>query len=157
MAGEVGTVANPHRQRLAADLFADLDALDVVRHGLGAHAGIGMGQAAELVRQRLVLLVGKGVGVDRVKPQAEGLGVLAQFFVVVDLVPRKVRRHGGRAAHQLVDHAAVLQLVEHIARLALAGEAGEARAAGAHAPAGHGHGELGYVGFQHIDIHTPAG
>ncbi len=36
---------------------------------------------------------------------------------------------------------AVLELLEDVARLAGAGEAREARAAGAHAPGGHGHAE----------------
>ena len=39
-----------------------------------------------------------------------GLCVLAQLGIVRTLVPRKMRRHGGCAAHQLVDDAAILNL-----------------------------------------------
>src|SRR5262249_19130865 len=42
---------------------------------------------------------------------------------------------------ELEDDRAVLQLLVDVARLARPGEAREARAAGAHAPRGHGHAE----------------
>ena len=51
------------------------------------------------------------------------------------------RRHGRREPGQRVDHAAIGELVEDIARLAGTGKAGEARAARADAPTRHGHGE----------------
>jgi hypothetical protein len=53
LSGEVGTIADPHRDGLAAELAADVDHLEVVRHGLRAHGRVGMREAAELVAQRL--------------------------------------------------------------------------------------------------------
>jgi hypothetical protein len=63
----------------------------------------------------------------------------------------------GCAAAKLLDHAAVFDLVEHVARLAAAREAREARAAGAHAPRGHGHGERGHLAADGLDVHVAAG
>ena len=64
--------------------------MDMLRHGLGAHARIGMGQAAKLVRQGLTRLVREGVGVHCIKSQTMGFGMLAQFNVVRTFVPREM-------------------------------------------------------------------
>ena len=141
LAGEIRAVADPHRQRLRAQRAADLDALDIVGDRLLAHRLVGMGERAELVRQRLARLVLEGVGVDGVERETVALRRLAQLGVVLDLVPREMRRDGRREAGQRVDHAAIGELVEDVARLAGTGKAGEARAARADAPARHGDGE----------------
>ena len=52
--------------------LADLDALEVVGHRLVAHGGVGVGQGAELVGQRLARLVLEGVGIDRVEGRVRG-------------------------------------------------------------------------------------
>ena len=49
LAGEVRAIADPHRQRGAAELTADLDHFDVVLDRLRAHRGVAVRQAAELV------------------------------------------------------------------------------------------------------------
>src|SRR5690606_31338591 len=66
-------------------------------------------------------------------------------------VPRNMQRHGAGGLRQLRDDGAILDLVENIARLALAGEAGKAGAAGADAPGGHGHGKSGDLVLDGVD------
>src|SRR5690606_11773969 len=121
---------------------ADLDAFEVVLDRLPAGGGIGMAERAELVGMRLAGCVGERVGVHGVEAESEARGRLLQP-VRIRLVPGDVQRHGGRGAGQLVDDAAVLNLVEDVARLARAGEAGEAGAAGPYAPGRDGDGESG--------------
>jgi hypothetical protein len=141
LAGEVAAVADPHRQRLAAELAPDLDALEIVLDRLRARGSVGVREAAELVAVSLALLVAEGVGVHGVEGQAGGGRGAAQLAPIAALVPGDVQRDGGRGARQLLDHAAVLQFVEHMPRLARAGKAREACAAGAHAPARDRHAE----------------
>ena len=62
----------------------------------------------------------------------------------------------GVALRQLGDDGAILDLVEDVARLALAGEAGKARAAGADAPGGHGDGEGRDLGLDRVDVDAAA-
>ena len=92
-----------------------------------------MAKRAELVGELLVPGVGEGVGVHRVEAEAEARGGLLQPLRI-GLVPRNVQRDGRRRARQLLDDGAILDLVEDVARLAGAGKAREARAAGADAP-----------------------
>ena len=49
LAGEIGPVADPDGQRLGAELLPGFDAGDVVRDGLGADGGVGMGEGAIFV------------------------------------------------------------------------------------------------------------
>ncbi len=89
LAGEVGAVGDPHRQRLRPELLADLDAFEVVRDRLVARRLLAMGQRAELVGERLTGLVLEGVGVDGVEADAERLRPLGELAIVADLVPRE--------------------------------------------------------------------
>ena len=152
LAGEVGAVGDPHRQRLRAELLADLDAFEIMRDRLVPHGLRRVGQRAELVGELLPGLVLKGVGIDRVEADAERLGEFGERAIIADLVPREMRRAGRRGARELLDRRAVLELVEHVARLAGAGKAGEARAAGADAPGRHGDAEGGDLGGDRLDV-----
>jgi hypothetical protein len=125
--------------------------------GLLARGRIGVAQAAEFVRQRLARLVLEGVRIDAIEAQPEAGRMLAQFAVIGGLVPREVRRHRRRGACQLMHHAAIGDLVEHIARLADAGETGKTRTARTYAPAGERHGERSRLRLDHIDIQLAAG
>src|SRR6185436_1417039 len=88
--------------------------------------------------------------------QAEAGGVFAQPQVIVSLVPGNVQRHGGCRAGQLVDDAAIFQLLEDIARFAESRKAAEARAAGADAPGGNRNLETGHSLGDRIDVHAAA-
>ncbi len=134
LTGEIAAVANPDGNGLRTELFADFNALQVVLDGLSTHRRVGVGEAAEFVRVFLARLILKGVGIDRIEPQAEGLGVLLQGGVVLHRVPGEVGGNRWRGSDELVHRSAVLQLVENVPRLTGSGEAEEARAAGAHAP-----------------------
>ena len=100
-----------------------------------------MAERAELIRKLLPGLVLERVGVDGVEADAERFRALGQFPVVAHFVPGDMRRAGRGGARQLLDGRAILELVEDPARFADAGEAGEARAAGADGPRRRGDGE----------------
>jgi hypothetical protein len=134
LAGEVGAVADPDRQCLGTERLADLDAFEIMLDRLAPGRGIGVGEGAELVGMRLTGRVRKGVRVHRVEAQAERRALLLQGPKIGDLVPGDMERHGRRRPRQLLDDGAVFKLVEYVARLAGAGETGEARAASADAP-----------------------
>ena len=125
---------------VGAELLADLDTLQIVFDGLLPCCLVGVGERAELVGERLALLVLKGVGVHGIEAQLVLRGFLAKGVVVGHDVPRNVRAHGAGRTRQLVDDAAIFQLVVNVARLAGAGKTRKARAAGADAPGRHGHG-----------------
>ncbi|MCY1294693.1 hypothetical protein D9M68_577680 [compost metagenome] len=82
--------------------------------------------------------VGKRVGVHRIEAEAERRALLLKRGKIADLVPGNVQRDGRRRPGQLLDDGAILELVEDIAWLPLAGETGKARAAGADTPGGDG-------------------
>ena len=60
------------------------------------------------------------------------MGGLAQFAPVGAFIPRNMQGHGGCGAGQLLDHAAVLPLVKHMAGFDLARKTRKPRAASAH-------------------------
>ena len=124
---------------LRAEGLADLDAFEIVLDGLPARAGVGVRERAELVASWPAPCASEKVlEFIASKPSPKRARRLLQP-VRVGLVPRDMQRHGRRRARQLVDDRAVVELVEDVARLAGAGEAREARAAGADAPGRHGH------------------
>ncbi len=134
LAGEVGAIADPDRERLRAQRPADLDAFQIVLDRLAAGRGIGVAEAAELVGTALARLILEGVGVHGIEAQAQGSPLRAQGGEIGHLVPGDVQGDPGRRPGQGLDDGAIGQLVEHVARLAGPGEAGEAGAAGAHTP-----------------------
>ncbi len=67
-----------------------------------------------------------------------------------------MQRHLGRGARELLDHAAVLELVEDVARLAGAREACEPRAAGADAPARDRDAEARHLLAHPLDVDVAA-
>ena len=69
----------------------------------------------------------------------------AQRGIVIAGIPGQVQRDTRRSAGERVDDAAVLELFKDVARLAGTGEAGEARAAGAHAPGRQGDRKAGHA------------
>ncbi len=68
-----------------------------------------------------------------------------------------MQRDRRRRLRQLMDDGAIVELVEDAARLAGAGEAGKARAAGADAPGGNGDEEFGDLLGDRLDIDAAAG
>ena len=156
LAREVAAVADPDRVRAGAELLAERHAVHVVRDGLLAHGGVGVGERAELVRMRLAGLVLEGVGVGGAEREAAFGGERAQRGGIVGLVPRDVQRDVGRDAHQAVDQVAVLDLLEHVARLAGPREAGEPRAAGGDAPRRDRHDERLRPRLDRADVETAA-
>nr|GEU28680.1 hypothetical protein [Tanacetum cinerariifolium] len=156
LAGEVGAVAHPHRQRLGPERVTEFDAFDIVRHGLSAGGRADGRQAAVFVAVLLARLILEGVGVDGVEIQAVGLRLLAQGLRIRHLIPREVQRHTRRGARELMDHAAVVQLFEHVARLSAAGKTRKARAARAGAPAGQRDRELLRLRGQRLDVDAAA-
>jgi hypothetical protein len=111
-----------------------------------------MAETAELVGELLLGLVLEGVGVDRVEAQAQLVAELLHRVHVLVLVPGEMQRDGRRRAGQPLDRGAVFQLVEHVARLADAGEPGEARAAGADTPARDGDAEARHGLGDRLDV-----
>lgn len=105
----------------------------------------------------LLRRVREGVGVHRVEAETKGGTPFLQLLEVGNLVPRNMQRDRRRRARQFLNDGAVLQLVIDIARLAIAGEAGEARAAGADTPGGHGDRIGRDLGLHRIDIDAAAG
>ena len=77
LTGEVGAVADPDSQGGGAQLFADLDAFEVMLDGLLAGRRACMGKGAEFVTLGLADLVLKGVGVHRIKAEPVLRGLLA--------------------------------------------------------------------------------
>ena len=157
LAGEIRAVADPDGQRLRADLAAEMDAFEIVLDGLQADGLIRMAERPELVGKLLAGRILEGVGVHRVEAKAQRFRLLLQLGGVGDPVPGDMQGDARRSAGQAVDDGAVVQLVEDVARLALAREAGEARAAGADAPGGDGDGERGGARFDHGNIGAAAG
>lgn len=115
-----------------------------------------MAEGAELVAEALPRPVLEGVGVHRVEAEAERGGTLPQLAGVGRLVPRDVQRHAGRAAGEPVDDGRVVQLLEHVARLAGPGEAAEARAAGAERPRRERDLEAPHRVDERVDAHAAA-
>src|SRR5262245_29821809 len=111
-----------------------------------------MGDAAELVRVGLSGLILERVGVHGVEAEAETFAVLAQRIDIAHTIPWKMQRDRRRRAGELLDHRAVLELVEDVARLARAGEAREARAARAHAPRRQSDAELADARGDALDV-----
>ena len=156
LTGEVGSVTHPDGEGVRAELLADLDAVDIVGHGLVAHGLVGGGQGAVFVGLCLSDLILEGVGIDRVEAKAERCGLFLQSAIVIDLVPGKVRRDPGGDARQLLHHGAVFQLFVNIGRLARNRELGEARAPATRAPAGGRHREAGHLLFDRVNLDAPA-
>ena len=100
----------------------------------------GVRERAKFIGVPLALLVLKGVGIDGVEPKFKLRRFLPQRVVVIHDVPWKMRRDHAGAARQLVNDAAIFQLVMDVARFARARKAGKARAACANAPGWHSHG-----------------
>jgi hypothetical protein len=72
-----------------------------------------------------------------IETKAVRIGMGLQMFRI-RLVPRDMQRHIGRCPRQLLDHRAIVELVEDAARLAYARKAREPCSARANTPRGHG-------------------
>src|SRR5208282_6635382 len=129
-------VADPDSERSRTEPLSDFDALQIVRNSLFANRLVGMGQAAELVGQ-LTRKVFERIRIDGVENDPIGARKVPQFAEIVNPVPGKMWRHRGRRTSQLLDHGAVLELLEDVARLAGHRKAREPRAARADPPAGN--------------------
>ena len=156
LAGEVGAIADPQRQRLRAELATDADAVEVMLDRLRAHRGRGVRQAPELVGLALAALVLESVGVHGIEAEPEARGVRLERAVVLAGIPGQVQRDGRRRAGEPVDHSAVLEFLEDVARLARPGEAREARPASANTPGGQCHGEIRHTARHGLDVETTA-
>ena len=136
--GHLSRIVRPVRQpdgdRRAAELLSNLDHAKVVLDGLASYCGARVAEGAELVAVLLSGLVLEGVRVHRIEAEAEPSGVGADGVEVPWLVPGDVQGDAWRRAGELLYEAGVFHLLEQRARLALAGEATEARAAGGEGP-----------------------
>ena len=102
-------------------------------------ADVASSKAREWIdKDGLAMLVGEGVRVHRIEAQTCRSSSLAKFPPVAALVPRDVQTDRGCSSRKLLDHAAVLQLVEHMAWLAAPWEAREPCTACADTPAWNG-------------------
>src|SRR5580693_10512166 len=112
-----------------------------------------MSEAAELVRQ-LAGQVFEGIRIDGIENNSIGVRELAQFAEVIDAIPRKVRRHRRRRTSQLLDHGAVLQLLEDVSRFTCDRETRESRTARTDAPARNRDGKALYACSDSFEIHS---
>ena len=110
LAGVIGAVGQPQGDGLAVGLAGDFHALEHMVHGLGADAGVGVGEGAELI-----IVVLEQVGVYRADGQAQGLGVGLHLGIVVALIPGDVDRHRGAHARNPVYPSGVVQLLLQVA------------------------------------------
>ncbi|MET4688785.1 hypothetical protein ABIA13_003230 [Sinorhizobium fredii] len=90
------------------------------------------------------------------KPSPSAVPFFPQTCEVGYLVPGDVQRDGRRRPRQLLDDAAIFELVEDVARLAQAGKAGKARAAGADSPGGNGDAIGGDLLLDGVDVDAAA-
>ncbi len=124
--------------------------------GLGAHRGVGVREAAVLVRQRLARLILEGVRVHRVEPESERGAVFPQRLVVVGAIPGNVQRHCRRGAGQLVNDAQSSSFSNTLRGSPRPGKPAEACAAGADAPGRNRHLEIGDRARDVIDLDAAA-
>ena len=110
LAGVVGAVGEPELEVARAGGVHDVDALQQVVDGLAAHAGVGVGDAAEPV-----VVVLEDVGVDGADGDAQVSGVGGQGGVVVHLVPGDVQGDGGGDAGVAVHLGGVGDLLPGVA------------------------------------------
>ncbi len=160
LAGMVDPVGQPHRDRLRAQLDAEVDHVSVVVDGDLADRRVGVGQAAELVRQgaaggggRVVL---EGVRVHGVEADRPLRGVLTQGGGIGRVVPGHVERDRPVAPGERIEGGHVVDLLLGGARLAAAGEPAEPGATGADGPRGRRHRELRQGLDDRLGGHRPA-
>ena len=128
---------------------AELDHVEVVLDRRLASSRVGGGHRPELVGDRAVArrrrVVLERVRVHRVEAEPERLGVLAQGRDVVRLVPRHVQADRPVRTGEGVQRRDVVELLLDRPRLAAAGKAAEAGAAGAERPGGSGDAEAPHL------------
>lgn len=117
-----------------------------------ARGGIGRGEAAVAIADRLLGLVLEGVRIDRVEAESERGRFLAQRGVVTDLVPREMGRDPRGSARELVDDCAVGELLVDVGWLARDREFGETRAPASRAPGRDGDGKGADLGLDRVDV-----
>src|SRR5262249_16036279 len=157
LAREVPPVADPDGVGPGPELLPELEAVEVVVHGLPADRVVGVAEAPELVRVPLALLVLERVRVHGVEEEAAGLGEGAQLARIVRLVPGNVEGDSGGGPRELEDDRAVLDLLEDVAGLARAGEPREPRAPRAHSPRRHRHAEGRGFRDERLDVEAAPG
>ena len=113
LAGVVGAIGEPQRDRLAAGLLAELDAVDDVGERLVAGGFEGAADRAEFVE-----LVLEDVRIDRAHPDAQRAGLAGDGGGIGagGEVPQDVRRDGRAAGSQPVDVGGIGELVVDIDR-----------------------------------------
>ena len=130
---KVRPVPHPDGQRLGSDLPPQLYTCEVVFHRLCPRRRVGVGERAKLVAVRLIALVLKGVRIQSIKAQ-DNCFALAQQIRQSGAVPGNVQRYRWRCCSQLMDQAALVELVKDPARFARAGKTRKAGAPRTHAP-----------------------
>src|SRR5688572_29858595 len=156
LSGEIAAVANPDGMRAGSQRGADLETFEIVLDRLTPHRGIAMTETAELVRQRLSGAILKRIRVDRVDGEPACLRVRPQLAGIPGCVPWDMKGYARSGAREPEHHLAIVELLEHIPRLAGNRKAREPRAARSQAPRWHGHVERHEARDERLGIHTPA-
>jgi hypothetical protein len=119
----VEAVGKPHLEVAAGGGIHDVDAFGGVGDGLSPHPLLDVAQAAQQV-----VVVLKGIGVDRSQPHPEVLGVTAKLVEVVDPVPGDVECDRWGETGVQVDLRGVGHFLEWVSRHPWLGEHLEPRA-----------------------------
>ena len=94
LSGEIGTIGEPDGQHFGIQLFAVLYTLDVVVNGLLADDSFRVAKGAEFIAIRLVFLVLKSIGIDRIDGQAVVRKQLFEGGYILGNVPGNVQGDG---------------------------------------------------------------
>jgi hypothetical protein len=135
LAGQVGAVADPDRERRRPELPSYVDARDIMCHRLRTDAGVGRRQAAVAVAVGLPRLVLERIGIYRVEPEPQRRRFFPQGTVILYLIPRKMRRHARRDAAQLLHDRTIRELLADAGGLAGDRKLGETGSPAAGSPA----------------------
>ena len=99
----------------------------------------------------LIGRIGERVGVHCIETKTVRIGMGLQMFGI-GLVPWDMQRHIGCCPRQLLDHRAIVELVEDAARLAYARKACKACSARANTPRGYGDEKFRDLAGDRVDV-----
>src|SRR5215469_9950696 len=122
-------------------------------HGLPARGFDCRRQRASGVTVELPRLVLKRVGIHRIKAQAKRGRLLAQYCVVIDLVPRKMQRHARRHRAKPMNYTTVLEFLVNVGWFTRKREPCKTSAPAPQTPAGNSNREARDASFDGVDVH----